>query len=103
MAEFGDGESGCLAGGGVVGGVACVKGGAGAEGFDLIDEAAEAVFAAGGDDDVSAVLRERESGGTADAGAGSGDDGGFVGEGRGREDNHGFCSYAVLQGRQSGW
>ncbi len=65
---------------GLFGGVSGVEDGFGAEGLDLIAEAAEALFAASGDYEICALLCERDGGGPADSCACSGDEGSFSGE-----------------------
>ena len=83
MAEGVEGEDGGLVRGGLYGGVSGVVDGFASEGFDLGAEVAEAVFAAGGDDEVCPMLSEGDGGGVADARTGSGDEGYLVAEGDG--------------------
>ena len=81
-AEGGDGEGYGLSGGFIVGGIAGVEGGfdvGDSQGLDLVAELAEAVFAAGGDDEVGSVMGEGDGCGSADSGAGSGDESGLAG------------------------
>ncbi len=81
MAEGAEGQGYGLLRSGLFGGVSCVEDGFAAERLDLATEAAEALFAAGGDYEVCAALGERDGGGPADSGTGSRDEGGFSGEG----------------------
>jgi hypothetical protein len=78
----------------LLGSVSGVEYGSSAEGADLGAEGVEALGAAGGDYEMSALLGESEGCGAADFGAGSGDDGSFSGEqgGGGR----GFSVHADL-------
>ncbi len=69
--------------GGFFGGVSGLEDGFGAERLYLATELAEALFAAGGDYKVCALVGERDGGGPADSCAGSGDEGGLSGEGDG--------------------
>lgn len=73
-----DGEVGGGEGSGFEGGVSGVDVSLGAEIGALPGNFSEAVFAAGGEDEASAVLGEEEGGGSADAGGGSGDEGDLV-------------------------
>ena len=83
MSEGREGEGGGLMRGGFERGVSGVEDGFAAERLNLGAEVAETAFAAGGDDEIRTMLGQDEGGSVADAGAGSGDEGYFVGEGDG--------------------
>ena len=82
MAEGVECEDDGLLRGFFFGGVSGMEDGFDADRFDFGCELAEPLFAAGGDDEVCATTREGDGCGASDACAGSGDEGGFAGEGR---------------------